>query len=151
MRKLLPIVLAGFLAACSTPAYRAPEVPVPSSYRVGATSPLAAESRDGSEEIPTSVVHVSTTLATVPFWSDLGDSTLTRLVREAQRANMDVRIAQSRLMSARATKRLASFDLVPTVTGTGSTSRSRYSVAQTPGLTSQLPAFQLWDLSLIHI
>jgi multidrug efflux system outer membrane protein len=146
MRKILP-ALAGLLAACSTPAYRAPEVPVPSSYRVsGTTAPIAAESRGAAEEIPTSVVHVSTALATVPFWSDLGDSTLTRLVREAQRANMDVRIAQSRLVSARAARRLASYDLVPTVTGIGSTSRSRYSVAQTPGLSRQLPAFQLWDV-----
>ncbi|MEA2705780.1 MAG: hypothetical protein QOH22_568, partial [Gemmatimonadaceae bacterium] len=70
MHKLLPIVLAGFLAACSSPAYRAPEVPVPSSYRVGGTATAAAESRGVAEEIPTSVVQVSTTLATVPFWSD---------------------------------------------------------------------------------
>jgi NodT family efflux transporter outer membrane factor (OMF) lipoprotein len=146
MRKFF-IVLAGILAGCSTPAYRAPEVPVPSSYSVsGGSASSTSASRGVSEEIPTSVVRISETLPTVPFWSDLGDSTLTRLVREAQRANTDVRIAQSRLMSARSAKRLASYDLVPTVTGIGSSSRSQYSVAQTPGLTSQLPAFQLWDV-----
>ena len=118
MRKILT-ALAVLLTACSTPAYRAPDVPVPSSYSVSnGVTPVAPESGGGSEEIPVSVVRVSETLATVPFWSDLGDSTLTRLVREAQRANTDVRIAQSRLMSARAAKRLASYDLVPTVTGT---------------------------------
>jgi outer membrane protein, multidrug efflux system len=145
MRKFL-IVFSGVLAGCSTPAYRAPEVPVPSAYNVGGITPAVTESRGASEEIPTSVLHVSTTLASTPFWSDLGDSTLTRLVREAQRANTDVRVAQSRLTSARAARRLAAYDLVPTITGTGSTARSQSSLAQTPGLTSQLPAFQLWDV-----
>src|SRR4030081_3620910 len=145
MRKILP-AFAGLLAACSTPAYRAPEVPVPSTYSVSSVSPVPADSRGVSEDIPSRASHVSTALASTPFWSDLGDSTLTMLIREAQRANTDVRIAESRLMSARAAKRLASYDLVPTVTGTRSTSRSQYSVAQTPGITRQLPPFQLWDV-----
>jgi multidrug efflux system outer membrane protein len=89
---------------------------------------------------------VSTALASTPFWSDLGDSTLTMLIREAQRANTDVRVAQSRLSSARAARRLAAYDLVPTITGTGSTSRQQFSIAQTPGVSSQLPTSQLWDV-----
>lgn len=145
MRKIM-LVLAGLLAACSTPAYRAPEVPVPSSYGVISTTPVAAVPRSASEDVPTGAIHVSTALPSTPFWSDLGDTTLTMLIREAQRANMDVRIAQSRLTSARAARRLASYDLVPTITGTGSTARQQFSVAQTPGLTSQLPAQQLWDV-----
>jgi multidrug efflux system outer membrane protein len=102
--------------------------------------------RAASEDVPTAAIQVSTALASTPFWKDLGDSTLTLLIREAQRANMDVRIAESRLSSARAARRLASYDLVPTVTGIGSTSRQQFSVAQTPGLSSQLPAQQLWDV-----
>jgi multidrug efflux system outer membrane protein len=145
MRKIV-IALAGILAACGTPAYRAPEVPVPSTYSVGTATPVAAEVRGASEDVPTTAVHVSTALASTPFWTDLGDTTLTVLIREAQRANLDVRVAQSRLTGARATRRLASYDLVPTITGTGSTNRQQFSIAQTPGLTSQLPAQQLWDL-----
>ena len=82
MRKILP-VFAGLLAACSTPAYRAPEVPVPATYSVTSVSPVTADSRGASEDIPTSAIHVSTALASAPFWSDLGDSTLTMLIREA--------------------------------------------------------------------
>lgn len=146
MRKILT-VLAGLLAACSTPAYRPPEVPVPAAYDVtGAARVTTDEVRSASEDVPTNAIHVSTALASTPFWSDLGDTTLTMLIREAQRANLDVRVAQSRLTSARATRRLASYDLVPTITGTGSTARQQFSVAQTPGLTSQLPTQQLWDL-----
>lgn len=145
MRKILP-ALTGLLAACSTPAYRAPEVPVPSTYSVSSVTPVSADSRGASEDTPTSAIHVSTALASTPFWRDLGDSTLTMLIREAQRANTDVRVAQSRLSSARAARRLAAYDLVPTITGTGSTSRQQFSIAQTPGVSSQLPTSQLWDV-----
>jgi outer membrane protein, multidrug efflux system len=145
MRKILP-AFAGLLAACSSPAYRAPEVPVPSTYSVSSVTSLPADARGASEDIPTSAIHVSTALASTPFWSDLGDSTLTMLIREAQRANTDVRIAESRLTSARAARRLAAYDLVPTITGTGSTSRQQFSIAQTPGVASQLPTSQLWDV-----
>jgi NodT family efflux transporter outer membrane factor (OMF) lipoprotein len=147
MRKSLS-ALSAVLVGCSTPAYRAAEVPVPAAYSVGGITPVTTDARGASQtgEIATSAINVSTTVATAPFWNDLGDSTLTMLIREAQRANMDVRIAQSRLTGARAARRLASLDLVPTVTGTGSTTRFQSSLAQTPGLTSQLPAQQLWDV-----
>src|ERR1700736_320638 len=145
MRKILP-AFAIFLAGCSTPAYRPPQVPVPSTYSVSAGTPVAPDLRAASEDVPTASVQVSTALASTPFWKDLGDTTLSLLIREAQRANMDVHIAESRVSSARAAKRLASYDLVPTITGIGSTSRQQFSVAQTPGVTSQLPAQQLWDV-----
>jgi multidrug efflux system outer membrane protein len=146
MGKLL-IWFAGALCGCSTPAYRPPEVPVPAAYGVAINATPAADSRIAprADGTPARGVHVSPTLASTPPWSDLGDSTLTLLVREAQRANMDVRIAQSRLTGARAARRLARFDLVPTITGTGSTSRFQSSLAETPGLTRQLPTQQLWD------
>src|SRR5206468_1035790 len=92
MRKILPVALAGLLAACSTPAYRASQVPVPSAFSAGGVTPAPAFSRGVSEDIPTSVVRVISTPASAPFWSELGDSVLTRLVQEAQRANTDVRI-----------------------------------------------------------
>jgi len=145
MRKILT-ALSGLLAACSTPAYRAPEVPVPSTYSVGSITAVPVDTRGTSEDIPTPAIQVSTSLASTPFWSDLGDSTLTMLIREAQRANLDVRVAKSRLTSARAARRLVAYDLVPTITGVGSTSRQQFSIAQTPGLSSQLPTSQLWDV-----
>ena len=147
MRKFT--VAAAFLAAaCSTPAYRPPEIPVPSAYGTATppvtSTPSAAPLRTAEPAIQP--VFVSTTLASAPFWSELGDTTLIKLVKEAQRANLDVRISESRLLSARASRRLASLDLIPTITGTGSTARSLTSLAQTPGLTRQLPTQQLWDV-----
>jgi len=138
--------LSAVLVGCSTPAYRAPEVPVPSTYSVSSITAVPAGARGTSEDVPTPGIQVSTALASTPFWNDLGDSTLTALIREAQRANLDVRVAKSRLTSARAARRLVAYDLVPTITGTGSTSRQQFSIAQTPGVASQLPASQLWDV-----
>jgi len=138
--------LSAVLVGCSTPAYRAPEVPVPATYSVSSTTPAPVDTRGASEDIATPAIQVSTALASTPFWSDLGDSTLTMLIREAQRANLDVRVAKSRLTSARAARRLVAYDLVPTITGVGSTSRQQFSIAQTPGLSTQLPTSQLWDV-----
>jgi NodT family efflux transporter outer membrane factor (OMF) lipoprotein len=145
MHKSLTAVSA-VLVGCSTPAYRAPEVPVPSTYSVGSITAVPVEMRGASEDNPTPAIQVSTALASTPFWNDLGDSTLTMLIREAQRANLDVRVAKSRLTSARAARRLVAYDLVPTITGVGSTSRQQFSIAQTPGVSSQLPTSQLWDV-----
>ena len=145
MRKIFP-AFAVIVAGCSTPAYRPPQVPVPATYSVTTGVPVAVDLRPVSEDVPTAGIQVSTALASAPFWKDLGDTTLTMLIREAQRANTDVRIAESRLTSARAARRLAAYDLVPTITGTGSTSRQQFSIAQTPGVASQLPTSQLWDV-----
>lgn len=149
MRRIF-IVASGLLAGCGTPAYRASEVPVPATYSVPtgtavATGVQAAAAAPAGDTVA-ATVHVSAAPAAIPFWNTLGDTTLTMLVREAQRANMDVRIAESRLMSARAARRLASLDLVPTITGTGSTYRTQASIVQTPGAQSQLPAQNLWDV-----
>jgi outer membrane protein TolC len=115
--------LSAVLVGCSTPAYRAPEVPVPSSYSVSSVTPVPVGARGTSEDVPTPGIQVSTALASTPFWSDLGDSTLTMLIREAQRANLDVRVAKSRLTSARAARPLVAYCLMLTIMGTGSTSR----------------------------
>jgi len=145
MRRVIPIV-AALLAACSSPAYRASQVPVPATYDAAKPVAVSASRAPEVSDPSSSPVYVSSTLASTPFWTELGDTTLTMLVREAQRANTDVRIAESRLTGARASRRLAAFDLIPTVTGTGSSSRLQQSIAQIPGLTSQLPAQQLWDV-----
>ena len=90
MRKIF-IGLSALLAACGTPAYRASEVPVPATYNVEATPTVSTTVATSDDAANT--VHVSSSVATAPFWTELGDTTLTMLVREAQRANMDVRVA----------------------------------------------------------
>src|SRR5207237_683841 len=77
---------------------------------------------------------------------DIGDTTLEQLIIEAHRANTDVRVAEARLVGARASRHLASLDLLPTVTGIGSSTRQQQSMALVPGLRSQLPQQELWDV-----
>jgi NodT family efflux transporter outer membrane factor (OMF) lipoprotein len=89
----------------------------------------------------TSQAQVSTT-----FWQQLGDTTLSRLVGDAIRGGTTVRLAEARVDEARASHRLAAFDLAPTVTASGSALRTRQSMAAVPGLTAPLPERDLYDV-----
>lgn len=143
----ISIFLVASAFGCAGAGYRAPEVPVPAAYDV--TTPVSTArglNTVGQPESDSARVHLSSSLGPAPFWASLGDATLTALVSEAQRANLNVRIAESRLSGARANRRLARLDLVPTITGTGSSSRLQNSLAQTPGLSGQLPAINLYDV-----
>jgi NodT family efflux transporter outer membrane factor (OMF) lipoprotein len=91
-------------------------------------------------------VKYSPALPVAPFWRTLADPTLTALIDEALRANTDVQLATSRLTSSRVARRLAAFDLLPTVTASGSSLRQQASIAQVPGFGRQLPPEQLWDV-----
>src|SRR5207248_9479519 len=62
---------------------------------------------------------------------------LTQLIQEALRASTDVRGAEARLTSTRASRRLAAFDLAPTITAIGSATRQRQSIAQIPGRSEE--------------
>jgi NodT family efflux transporter outer membrane factor (OMF) lipoprotein len=81
-----------------------------------------------------------------PFWQEIGDSVLSRLIVEAQRASNDVRVAEARLDATRASRRLSAFDLAPTITANGSALRTRQSFAQIPGLSTPLPQQDLYDV-----
>jgi NodT family efflux transporter outer membrane factor (OMF) lipoprotein len=151
MRKIaLPLV--ALLSACmSAPAYRAPNVQLPPAFGVSdrRSSPnTAADScpTDTAAAAPATSVHFSRSLSPAPFWRTLDDSVLTLLVEEALRDNTDVQIAESRLTSTRASRRLAALDLVPTITASGSAVRQQLSIAQLPGATRQFPEQQLWDV-----
>ncbi|HEX6537335.1 MAG TPA: TolC family protein [Gemmatimonadaceae bacterium] len=80
-----------------------------------------------------------------PFWNELGDSALVRLIQEGLRANPDVRVAEARLRDARASRRLAAFDFAPTITASGGFSHQRLAEAQLPGAPSSLREGSLWD------
>jgi NodT family efflux transporter outer membrane factor (OMF) lipoprotein len=90
----------------------------------------------------------ATAQAPTAFWQQVGDTTLTRLVALAIRGGTGVRLAEARVDEARASHRLAAFDLAPTVTASGSALRTRQSMAQVPGLTVPLPERDLYDVGL---
>lgn len=140
------------LAACvGAPNYHAPTVRVAPEYATSATAVVVPTRPDScpaesSAAAPTRSVHYTDAMPVAPFWRTLDDTVLTALVEEALRANTDVQIATSRLAGTRAARRLAAFDIAPTVTASGSSVRQQASIAQLPGLSRQLPAEQLWDV-----
>ena len=164
MRNLLPL-LAALFAACGAPAYRPPTVRVAPSYGALAresaapsrdsvvttvtTSPTGVAQRPAAgmvASVSTESAQFSNTLSSAPFWKEIGDSTLASLIQEALRTSVDVDAAEARVTGARAARRVSSFDMGPTITAVGSATRQRSSMAQVPGLTSQLPQRDLYDV-----
>src|SRR5688572_13631806 len=127
------ILLSLTLVACaSAPGYRAPEVQAPTAFR---------ETRD-------TVIETLVTGRTSPdtlVWPDLGDTTLTRLLKEAiGGGNLDVRAAEARVRGARAARTEAVLDFAPTVTFAGGYTRQRLSNASFPGFGT-FPDQDIWD------
>lgn len=160
MRNLLSLALAGAVAACvGAPAYQPPSVPVAPAYASVTPEVAGRDTNSGATRrniVPTSgaaasdaiapSAQYSTSVSATPFWRELGDPALARLVEEALRANTDVEAAEARLTSARASRRASAFDLGPTITAVGSATRQRASIVSAPGLTSQLPQRDLYDV-----
>lgn len=97
------LVIASSLAACAVgPNYQRPHTetaPAFASAEAGLYSPQQAQTQ---------------------FWKQFGDATLDSLVSDALAANDDLRIAVGHLAEARALRRESVYDLVPTVTASGS-------------------------------
>ena len=136
---LLSLVLAGCAAA---PAYRPPEVQLPTAFRETPDSvPQAAIG-----EAPVSgAAATDTALPLEAVWLGLGDTTLTRLMKEAVGANLDVRAAEARVRGARATRTEVALDLAPTVTFGGGYTRRRLSSAAFPISSGTFPDQDIWD------
>ena len=83
--------------------------------------------------------------APVAFWQSVGDTTLTRLVRQALAANGDVRAAAARVDQARAVRTGAALDLAPTVTAVAAYSRQRLPLASIPGTIEGARDYDYWD------
>ncbi len=84
----------------------------------------------------------------VPFWRQLGDTTLARLTNDALIANNQVRTARASVRNARASRRIATLDFVPRITAsTGMTSR-RFSATQVPGLPAANRELDVYDAGL---
>lgn len=129
---LISLALVGCAAA---PGYQAPAVVLPAAFR---------ETRDTIVE---SAVPAATAAADTIAGPDLGDTTLTRLIRQALSANLDVRSAEARVRGARAARTEAALDFAPTVTFGGGYTRERLSAASfpIPGGSGSFPDQSIWD------
>ena len=162
MRKALLLILTAVLTACGAPAYQPPSVRVAPSYAALSRESSVRVAADSAAAAPTTGVTVrpaagridaigtsaqySTEVSSTPFWRDLGDASLARLIEEALRASTDIGAAEARVTGARAARRVSAFDLGPSVTAIGSATRQRASIVQSPGLSAQLPQRDLYDV-----
>jgi len=71
------------------------------------------------------------------FWTLFNDPKLDKLVNDALAANKDLQRARANLRASRAARRLAGFDLFPTVTAAGSYTHARASRNQLPAFISE--------------
>jgi multidrug efflux system outer membrane protein len=126
------IVVLLALVGCAAPGYRAPELPVPAAFR---------ETRDTIVETPATLTALPDTVSS----RDVHDTTLSRLLNEAARANLDVRAAEARVRGARSARTQAAFDLAPTVTFGAGYTRQRLSAATFPIGSGTFPDQDIWD------
>lgn len=85
-------------------------------------------------------------VTTTRWWTTFDDPQLDDLIERAARANLDLRLAESRVREARLFRRLANADYYPTVDAVGSYSRSRASqgIANRPNFPGQQSETNLW-------
>ena len=164
MRSAMVSYCFGFLslAGCaSAPGYRSPAVQPPASFREvtqdsqpPASSPFGREGphplapsplrfaqgglsgRGGTQDEPA----VST-----DYWDQLGDTTLSRLVGEVQRANLDVRAARARVSAARSDRVRTALELTPATAVSAGYARQRLSSASFPGASGVFPDQSVWN------
>jgi len=110
MRRLLPLLLATALAACTVgPDYHAPRVALAPGYASGSVvAPTAA-----------------------PWWASFNDPLLDRVVARALAQNMDIAAAAARVDQARAAAKGAGAALLPTLSAQGAAEQDHIS-RQTP-------------------
>ena len=98
------IALSFALSACSmAPNYQRPQMAIPPGWSSG-----VGTTQQNSK----------------PFWQDLGSDELTRLIDNVLAQNLDLEAALHRIEQARAQAKVAASSLYPTVTASGSASRT---------------------------
>ena len=147
MRSAILLGLVGLvaLAACA-PGYKSAGVPLPASFReVSDSAPTAVTATTASAATAGAPVVQATAAVAVDYWTQLGDTTLSRLVGEVARANLDVRSAEARVSAARSAKIRSALDLTPGAIVSGGYARQRLSTATFPGATGVFPDQNVWD------
>jgi NodT family efflux transporter outer membrane factor (OMF) lipoprotein len=116
--RLVPLLLSvGLFAGCAVgPDYRPPDIALTPDF-VGETR-IANRQRKGSTDLRT-------------WWVAFGDPLLTRYVAVALEQNLDIAQAGARVAQARASLRLSTFALLPSVNGNAQTVKAYQSI-ETP-------------------
>jgi len=148
MRSAIVYYCLGFfaLAGCaSAPGYRSSSVRTPASFRGTTDSDGSAPARYVATATSAAPATGVDSGASVSYWEQLGDTTLTRLVSEVLRGNLDVRSARARVSAARSDRVRSVLDLTPSATLQAGYARQRLSSASFPGVVGVFPDQNVWD------
>ena len=134
------------LAGCATaPGYRSSSVQPPAAFRGTAESDGTAAARYVATGSPSVSMPADPGGPSADYWERLGDTTLSRLIGEVRRANLDVRAAQARVSGARSDRVRSLLELTPSATVSAGYARQRLSSASFPGVTGIFPDQNVWD------
>ena len=105
---LLPLTAAGCMVG---PDYKRPYVPVPAHFAT--TQPAATQ--------PAKLVDLGR------WWESFSDPELDSLIDRAIKSNLDLRVAENRVLESRAERQIQTTGLFPVANGSASYSRDRFS------------------------
>ena len=109
--RVLVGTLVPLLAGCAVgPDYEQPEVPVADEWQSAVEAEMSGEKPDIEK-----------------WWETLDDPLLTDLIRRAELANLDLRIAVARVAEVRALRGIAKGDYFPDLVLNGAYSRTKFS------------------------
>src|SRR5947199_1050105 len=137
MRSAILLAFVALYGCATAPGYRSSSVRPPEAFRED-PHPLTPSpvGRGGTQEGPA---------VSSDYWDQLGDTTLSRLVGEVLRGNLDVRSARARVSAARSDRIRSVLDLTPSATLQAGYSRQRLSSASFPGAFGVFPDQSVWD------
>ena len=149
MRKAILWGFAALYGCAASPSYRSPAVPAPAAFRAVADSahaPAYVAAAADASSLPTTDDAVPNT--SFDYWDQLNDTTLSRLVHEVSRANLDVQAARARVNAASSDRVRSLLDLTPSATVSGGYSRQRFATASFPGSSGVFPDQTVWSTSV---
>jgi multidrug efflux system outer membrane protein len=114
---ILYVFLLAATAACTTaPSYKAPELDLPANWTQAIEEKAPIPAPDNPQLIEKTI--------TLDWWKEFNDPTLTRLIEEGLKTNSDLGQAAAAISAARAGLRLRNADLLPTIGGLATASRT---------------------------
>src|SRR6266516_4071093 len=150
MRSAILLAFVALYGCATAPGYRSASVRPPQAFRETSGDPQpATTSPEGPHPLTPSPSGRGGTkdesAVLVDYWDQLGDTTLSRLVGEVLRGNLDVRSARARVSAARSDRIRSVLDLTPSATLAAGYSRQRLSSASFPGSFGAFPDQNVWD------
>src|SRR5213594_1679401 len=147
MRSAILLAFVALYGCATAPGYRSSSVRPPEAFRED-PHPLSPSPESPHPLTPSPVGRGGTKdepPVSSDYWDQLSDTTLSRLVGEVLRGNLDVRSARARVSAARSDRVRSVLDLAPSATLAAGYSRQRLSSASFPGTFGAFPDQNVWD------